>query len=227
MLKERMKNLRKHLKIKSQIEFSNIINWPIGRVQDLESGKVKEMRASEAEEIQEKFLINGWWLLTGKGEMILSESQNMPVAQNEPKHNNDEVAVNYYPDMFAAAGYGAINGDTQPEVITVSRSFLSNMFGLSSFVGIDIIHVIGDSMEPFVPNGETILLQRTNEARNNQIVIARINDELFVKRILRDPLGRWVKLISDNNLYPDIYLDQEQMKQLEIIGVVYGRFRPF
>lgn len=176
------------------------------------------------------------WIKRGKipekwewkiGQMSMLETKNIPTEQEKHiNYDKNSVSVNYYSDIYAAAGHGALNGDTKPEIMTVSRSFLSNMFGLSSFVGIDIIHVVGDSMEPFVPNGETILLQRTHEARNNQIVIARINDELYVKRLLRDPLGRWVKLISDNKQYPDIDLNQEEMSQLEIIGIVYGRYRP-
>jgi phage repressor protein C with HTH and peptisase S24 domain len=220
---ERLKKARKHAGL-TQEKFGEKLGLKQTQVRDIESGKQK-VSAELAELMEKNFYISGWWLLTGKGEMIPSESKNLPVAQNEP-HNNDEVSVNYYPDIFAAAGYGATNGDSAPEIMTVSRSFLFNMFGLTSFVGIDIIHVVGDSMEPFIPNGETILLQRTHEARNNQVVIARIGGDIFVKRLLRDPLGRWAKLVSDNSLYPDIDLNQEEMQQLEIIGIVYGRYRP-
>lgn len=221
---KRLKESRKYRGL-TQKEFAENIGMEWHKIRDLESEKLT-LSPDTAEEIEKIYFINGWWLLTGKGEMIPSESKNLPIAPNKPQYNNDQIAVNYYPDIFAAAGYGATNGDSVPEIMTVSRSFLFNMFGLTSFVGIDIIHVVGDSMEPFVHNGETILLHRTGEARNNQVIIARIGGDLFVKRLLRDPLGRWVKLISDNSLYPDIELNQEEMHQLEIIGVVYGRYRP-
>lgn len=223
---ERVKKARKHAGL-TQEKFGDKIGLKQSQIKDIETGKQK-LSPENAEQIEINFSISGWWLLTGKGEMVVSETENLPIAF-EKNSDNDEntVSVNYYPDIFAAAGHGCINGDVKPEIMTVSRSFLSNMFGLSSFVGLDIINVVGDSMEPFVPNGETIILQRTHEARNNQIVIARINDELYVKRLLRDPLGRWVKLISDNKQYPDIDLNQEEMQHLEIIGIVYGRYRPF
>ena len=222
---ERIKEARKYAGL-TQEKFGDKIGLKQSQIRDIESGKQK-VSVDIAEEIEKNFNICAVWLIFGKGQMVVSETENLPIAQE--KHYEDEkntVLVNYYPDVVAAAGYGGINGDSKPEIMTVSRSFLFNMFGLSSFIGIDIIHVVGESMEPFIPNGETILIQRTHEARNNQVIIARINDELYVKRLLRDPLGRWVKLISDNKQYPDIDLNQEEMKQLEIIGIVYGRYRP-
>ncbi|MCK9372608.1 MAG: S24 family peptidase [Sulfuricurvum sp.] len=208
-----IKRIRDEIGNMNQQEIADFLGFEPKRIKNLEADAVQKFRDDEIDKIIQKTGLSRSFILTG---------QDIPMLDNK-----NSVSVNYYSDIYAAAGHGALNGDTKPEIMTVSRSFLSNMFGLSSFVGIDIIHVVGDSMEPFIPNGETILLQRTHEARNNQIVIARINDELYVKRLLRDPLGRWVKLISDNQQYPDIDLNQEEMNQLEIIGIVYGRYRPF
>ncbi|MDD4884492.1 S24 family peptidase [Sulfuricurvum sp.] len=207
-----IKKIRDHVGDMNQNEIADFLGIEAKRIKNLEADAVQKFRDDEIDKIVQKTGLSRSFILTG---------QDMPAIDDK-----NSISINYYSDIYAAAGHGALNSDAKPEVMTVSRSFLSNMFGLSSFVGIDIIHFIGDSMEPFIPNGETILLQRTHEARNNLVIVARINDELFVKRLLRDPLGRWVKLISDNNLYPDIDLDQEQMKQLEIVGIVYGRYRP-
>lgn len=207
-----IKKIRDEIGDMNQQEIADFLGFEAKRIKNLEADAVQKFRDDEIEKIVQKTGLSRSFILTGQ-DIAISDDKNT-------------VSVNYYSDIYAAAGHGALNGDSKPEIMTVSRSFLSNMFGLSSFIGIDIIHVVGDSMEPFIPNGETILLQRTHEARNNQIVIARINDELYVKRLLRDPLGRWVKLISDNQQYPDIDLNHEEMKHLEIIGIVYGRYRP-
>ncbi len=225
MLQNRILEARTRAKM-TQDDLAKVLKIGKRTLIDYEKG-VSEPKASTIVDIAELCNIDSGWLLTGKGKMVVSETENIPVVQEKySEDNKNTISVNYYPDVYAAAGYGGINGDSKPEIMTVSKSFLFNMFGLSSFIGIDIIHVVGDSMEPFIPNGETILLQRTHEARNNQVIIARINDELYVKRLLRDPMGRWIKLISDNKQYPDIDLNQEEMKQLEIIGIVYGRYRP-
>lgn len=157
-------------------------------------------------------------------EQIQKHSKN---TMSTYKDNNDIAMVSYYPDINAAGGYGAINGHSEVQIIPISKNFLNMMFGLTSYKELDIIRVIGDSMEPYIPNGETIILQRTAQARNNQIVVARIGDEIYVKRLLKDPMGEWIKLTSENQYYPDIDIKKKDMHKLEIIGIVHGKFRPF
>lgn len=177
-----------------------------------------------------KTTVNNWYsggfskIVRMKINELLQKHSNNTMLVRE---NDDIALVSYYPDIQAAGGYGAINGHFDVELIPISKVFLSTMFGLTNFSGLDVIRVIGDSMEPYIHNGETILLQRTNQARNNQIVVARVGDEVLVKRFLRDPLGSWIKLTSENQYYPDIDLKKKDMNKLEIIGVVCGRFRPF
>lgn len=140
---------------------------------------------------------------------------------------SDVVKINFYHDTTAAAGYGCINGDELPEPLEISRSFLANILGLKVFKNLDIIGVQGDSMEPFISNGEYVIVERTDEARNNEIVIANVNGEVYVKRLLRDPFQKWVKLISSNKSYEDIMLKDDELQYINIIGVVRAKFRPF
>jgi len=230
MLKNRLKEVRKHLKIGSQKDFSSLMNWTIGRVQDLESGKVKELKASEAEEIQEKLLISGWWLLTGRGEMIISdkESNHLPVACTSDEDSGNTVSLNYYPDIVAAAGYGAINdSDTHPQVMKFDRRFLEEFLNVRRFDRIDIIRVIGDSMEPYIRDGETVLIERHNEARNGETVIANVNGHIYIKRFHTDPFGRWIKLISENNHYGDIELSGSDLECFSIVGIVRAKIKAY
>jgi len=144
--------------------------------------------------------------------------------KNEPK---DMVSISYYPEVNASGGYGALNGDARFERMEVSRSFLSICFGLSNFANIDIIHVIGDSMEPFIQSGEIIILQRVDMAKNNQIVVARIDDEVYVKRLVKDPIAQCIKLTSENPYYPDMNLSSEDLTRVQIIGIVVGKIKAF
>ena len=73
MLSVRFKELRKALNIGTQIELQEILNFPNSRVQDIERGKVKELKSKEIEQLQEKLLVNSWWILTGKGKMLLKK----------------------------------------------------------------------------------------------------------------------------------------------------------
>ncbi len=225
MLKTRIKEVRKYLNIGSQKDLAAQLNWNIGRVQDLESGKVKELKASEAEEIQDKFLINGWWLLTGRGEMLVKSS--LPIATNIV---DDEysVSVNYYPDVIAAAGYGAINdGQYIPQPMRLDRRFLEQLVNVRRFDKLDIITVFGDSMEPYISNGETVLIERHDDAKNGETVIANINGSVYIKRIKMDPFKKWIKLMSENSHYDEIELHDDELQYLTIVGIVRAKIRIF
>lgn len=227
MLKNRLKEVRKHLKIGSQKDFASKMNWTIGRIQDLESGKVKELKASEAEEVQEKFLINGWWLLTGKGTMLVSDTKNLPISSNITDDENS-VSVNYYPDVVAAAGYGAINENhLVPQVMQLDRRFLEQLLNVRRFDSLDIITVFGDSMEPYISNGETVLIERHDDAKNGETVIANINGSIYIKQIKMDPFKKWIKLCSENSHYEEIELSGDDLQYLTIVGIVRAKIRIF
>lgn len=136
------------------------------------------------------------------------------------------VKVNYYPNILASAGFGVFNHDEKAKVIEMEEGFLMAL-GLKSFKHLELIGVYGDSMEPFISNGELIILQRDVEARNSDIVVANIGGDIYVKKLQRDPLKKWLKLTSLNAMYPDIELKEDEIKHLTIIGIVRAKIRPF
>ena len=221
-MKDRLKDIRKYLKISSQKDFSNQLNWTIGRIQDLESGKVKELKASEAEEIQEKFLINGWWLLTGKGKMIKENE----VETNISKSNL--INISYFKDTYAAAGNGAINYDEASIVMALDRDFLKSKLGISSFNHLHIINSIGNSMYPTIKTGELLFINpfenENNTIRDKDIYIINTPNGTLVKRIKIHPTKYIYTLVSDNTDDDDIVLEGDEFKSCNIIGRVVGHF---
>jgi phage repressor protein C with HTH and peptisase S24 domain len=137
------------------------------------------------------------------------------------------ITAHMYEDVYAAAGYGG-NGDSAeaPVPVQIDEKLLRDVFNVFSTKSIDIINVTGDSMEPFIKNGEKVIVERVHEAYDNNLVIAMVDEHLYVKRFLRDPLGRWAKLTSMNEFYPDILLEGDDIKRLKIIGIVRGQWRP-
>ena len=64
----------------------------------------------------------------------------------------------------------------------------------------NVITVRGESMEPTLPNGCSILVDRSQNRRRrreDRIYVMRTNDGLVVKRAHRDKNGRW-QLVSDH-----------------------------
>jgi SOS-response transcriptional repressor LexA len=82
-------------------------------------------------------------------------------------------------------------------------------------------------MEPIVHHGDTILIRRTHEARNNQVAVVRIRDEIYIKYYQRDALGRWIRLTSENDIYKAMDFSGKEIEEVVVIGVLIGKFKPF
>ena len=79
------------------------------------------------------------------------------------------------------------------------------------------VRVAGDSMTAAgINNNDILVVDRSLEPNNNNIVIAVINGELTVKRLIKNS-GR-CHLIAENPDYPPLDIDEEM--ELEIWGVV-------
>ncbi|WP_170000321.1 XRE family transcriptional regulator [Campylobacter sp. RM9328] len=135
------------------------------------------------------------------------------------EQENRLINLRFFTDVTAAAGYGANNDDDDFETISITAKFLTKILGIKPRQ-YDIIKVFGDSMEPFLKDGDMVLVLPTHEASNGEIVIANINGDLYVKKLLRDPINREVKLTSMNELYKDIVMSGDELEMLKIVGVV-------
>ena len=66
-----------------------------------------------------------------------------------------------------------------------------------------LLGVDGESMEPTVPKGSSILIDCTRRRlRDNRVFVVRVEDGLAVKRAARDAEGHW-RLVSDHPSWPD------------------------
>ncbi len=82
-----------------------------------------------------------------------------------------------------------------------------------------LIDVYGNSMEPELKDGDTVMIDTSRkEILAGSIYAIGIDDTIMVKRIEKHP-GKLV-LISDNKDYEPLYLNQNDMKSVRIIGKV-------
>ena len=86
----------------------------------------------------------------------------------------------------------------------------------------DVVQVSGESMEPTLPDGCSILVDRTRrELQPKRIYVLRNEDGLVVKRVDRNRDGWWV--ISDNPAWLPVSLTEET----DIVGEVRWAARTF
>ncbi|PID42478.1 MAG: repressor LexA [Proteobacteria bacterium] len=85
------------------------------------------------------------------------------------------------------------------------------------------LRVSGFSMKDAgILDGDLLAVHRTNQVRNGQIVVARLEDEVTVKRWQKD--GNKVRLLPENESFDPIVVDLKQ-QQLEIEGLGVGIIR--
>lgn len=132
--------------------------------------------------------------------------------QNSKIHYMGDLSHEVTIDVLGAvsAGTGEFLGYGKTEQVTIEGPIPHYDFA---------VRVNGDSMQPTFDNGQVIFVnkvEKIDEIRNNQFVIAEINGEAFIKKLFVSFNN--IKLISLNRNYEDIVIhDYDDYK---IIGVV-------
>ena len=86
-----------------------------------------------------------------------------------------------------------------------------------------LLRVRGMSMKDIgILDGDLLAVHKTAEARNGQVVVARIGDEVTVKRL--DKRGRTVRLLPENPEFEPIVVDAAR-DELVIEGIAVGVIR--
>jgi repressor LexA len=81
-----------------------------------------------------------------------------------------------------------------------------------------LLKVRGMSMrDAGILDGDLLAVHRTREARSGQIVVARVNDDVTVKRLRRR--GNAVELLPENPEFKPIVIDREEGFEIEGLGV--------
>ena len=151
-----------------------------------------------------------------------------PVAETKPGYNldeaNDQNGIWNLPvrEVRPAAGSGA---DVFGEEVVGYVPFRADWLKERSIdpVQADIVQVSGPSMEPTLPDGCSILVDRNRrELQPKCIYVLRNEDGLVVKRLDKDEKGRWL-VVSDNPDWPPAPL----LYGTDIIGEVRWLGRTF
>lgn len=87
-----------------------------------------------------------------------------------------------------------------------------------------LLKVYGLSMKNVgILDGDLLAVHSTKDVRNGQIVVARIEDEVTVKRL--EKKGSIIYLHAENEEFDPIVVNLEEQKNFEIEGIVVGIIR--
>lgn len=86
-----------------------------------------------------------------------------------------------------------------------------------------LLQVIGMSMRDIgILDGDLLAVHKTQDVRNGQVIVARIEDEVTVKRLKKN--GNMIELLPENNDYQLIVVDLRQ-QNFTIEGLAVGVIR--
>ncbi|MFZ7156335.1 transcriptional repressor LexA [Avibacterium avium] len=87
-----------------------------------------------------------------------------------------------------------------------------------------LLKVYGQSMKDIgILDGDLLAVHSTKDVRNGQVIVARIEDEVTVKRLERK--GSIVYLHAENEEFEPIVVDLAETEQFEIEGIAVGIIR--
>lgn len=228
---KRLKKARDYVDL-TQSEFAEQFGLKWDKIKNIETDKHK-LTPEFSEEIEQKYSISGWWLLTGKGEMLLNSNiSNLHIAEPKPnynaKSNLELINISYFKDTYAAAGAGAINYETAPIVMSFDKEFLRVQLGITVFKHLHIIHAIGNSMHPTIQTGEMLFINpfenENFKIKDKDIYVISTPNGTLVKRIKIHPIKPIYVLVSDNPEDEDITLEGDDFTSCTVIGRVVGHF---
>ncbi|MGB5444773.1 MAG: transcriptional repressor LexA [Psychromonas sp.] len=86
-----------------------------------------------------------------------------------------------------------------------------------------LLRVQGESMKDIgIMDGDLLAVHKTQDVKNGQVVVARVEDDVTVKRFYRE--GRQVTLKAENSLFNPIKVDLE-FQTFDIEGIAVGVIR--
>jgi phage repressor protein C with HTH and peptisase S24 domain len=81
------------------------------------------------------------------------------------------------------------------------------------------LQVLGDQMEPEFPDRCVVVVEPTDNRRNNSFVFAEVEGVRWFRKYIRDDDGT-ERLVAMNRIYPDIELDGLEW---HVLGVIIQR----
>jgi phage repressor protein C with HTH and peptisase S24 domain len=142
---------------------------------------------------------------------------------NTISSDTDSVTIDYYPDVFGSCGNGVFQFSTKREQIAVPKSALFKNFapGKQYFV----INAMGNSMQPLICDKDKLVVENYDGEQiiDNRPYLFCYKDEIFIKRLAKNV--DQLMIISENKDYDTRKLTGEQLKDVNIIGLVVGLMR--
>ena len=166
----------------------------------------------------------------------LEEALNMPTGYLDDDQAVERAVETWAsPDDLQPGAYGLVTRvavalvsgqlvdqeQTLPPLAFRREWFTARGVGLRKNLRVTV--AIGDAMEPYIQNGDEVLVDiAQTEVKDSGVYAIAYGDELRIRRLSRRFDGG-LKIMSDHNDYPDEDLTPEQAGYIKVIGRVVWR----
>jgi len=210
-MNERLKYIREdYLKLKPE-EFANRLGLHRHNIRDMENGK-QNVNVNTAKKIEDIFSISGWWILSGRGEMIKDSK--------DTKISDDLIEVKFYDDILLKNEESAIS------VIAFKKEFLELQCSLKSFNNIYMIMTNSDCMAPYIKIGALLFINpfenENNKIKEGEIYLIKCDDSILIRRVAKTDKKLTYSLLSDNTFYKPMTISlKEAQEDYVILGRIF------
>lgn len=185
------------------------------------SGEVSNIRNEHLVTIARYLDVTVDWLITGQG----PKKALAPTGQFESPKEDDYALIPHY-SAKGEMGSGFLNDHVEIKGnLAFKKDWLAKMRVNPS--ALCAIYAEGSSMEPYIFEGDVVLLDLSDKEPKNRCVYAftRPNDGVSIKRLVQQFSGGWV-IRSDNpdkSMYPDEPVSEDFISQAPVLGRVIWR----
>jgi phage repressor protein C with HTH and peptisase S24 domain len=218
-LGQRLTQARK-ARLMSQAELARQSRVSQPTISDLEAGT--QAGTKKIAELAGALKVDVNWLLTGRGEM---EPRGGKRGAGSGADDDKHVYVPRVRGAVLSAGPGKVSWEH--EELDQAHAFLRSWMRDKSLSPerCRIIDVIGDSMSPYLQDGDVVLVSlQHREIKSGEVYALAVGNELRVKRIVRRADGG-LEIRSDNPSpqYPTELIEAKGIERVKVIGKVMWR----
>lgn len=155
----------------------------------------------------------------------LEQFYNVNLVQQTNICTQDDITIDYFPDVFGSCGNGVFQFSTEKELITIPKSSLFQHFNASKKYF--VINAYGNSMEPFILDKDKLVVESYagEQIIDNRPYLFCYKDEIFIKRLAKNV--DQLMIIPENKDYDVRKLTGKQLEEVNIIGQIVGLMRDF
>lgn len=156
-----------------------------------------------------------------------SDEEQSKILDHYDFKSNEGITIkaDYFPDVFGSCGSGAFVVSENKIQIQIAKELISLYSKSKKY---SVINAIGDSMMPYICDKDKLIVEHCEpfeQIKDNKVYVFCYNNEIFVKRLVKNIDEIIVKSDNPDPIYRVRYIEKEDMNNIFLIGQIVGLMR--